>query len=91
MFKPNLPRDDEPFFTLLGRDDVAPHFARAYGYYLQGHVTLAQQELAQIGVVMSTAETLPANHSKVRSCFDMADEMAAYNRKLALGTIKVTK
>lgn len=84
MFTPHLPREDEPFFTLLGRDAVAPHFARAYGYYLQGHVSLAQQELAQIGVVMSTTETLPANHLKVRSCFDMADEMSAYHKKLVL-------
>ena len=84
MYKPHLPREDEPFFALLGRDDVAPHFARAYGYYLQGHVSLAQQELAQIGVLMSTTETLPGNHPKVRSCFEMADEMTAYHRKQLL-------
>ena len=84
MYKPHLPREDEPFFALLARDEAAPHFARAYGYYLQGQVAMAQQELAKIGVIMAELFPLPAHHSKVRSCFETADEMAAYHRKLII-------
>lgn len=83
-YSPNHPHGDEPFFALLGRDEVAPIFARAYGYYLQGHATLAQQEIARAGEMMSRIEPLPANHPKVRSCFDMAEEMTDYHRTLVI-------
>jgi|GEM_PF-3647854 len=77
---------DEPFFQLLGRDDVAPHFARAYGYYLQGHVPLAQQELAQIGVKMALTEPLSPHHPKVRSCFETASAMESFAVRKAVGS-----
>lgn len=84
MYKPHLARADEPFFVLLGRDDVAPHFARAYGYYLQGQVALAQDELSRIGSMVAQVTPLASHHDKVRSCFTIADEMTAYRRSEVL-------
>lgn len=80
MYAPHNPRTDEPFFSLLGRDDVAPNFARAYGYLLQGQIEMAQAELAKATSHMARLEPLPPHHQKVRSCFEVADEMAAYRR-----------
>jgi len=79
-YEPNQPRDNEPFFALLGRDDSAPKFARAYGYLLQGQVEMAMAEISKVTSSMSKLDPMPAHHSKVRSCFDMADKMDEFRR-----------
>lgn len=80
VYAPSNPRADEPFFALLGRDDSAPKFARAYGYLLQGQIEMAMGELAKVTSSMAQLEPMAAHHPKVRSCFEMADEMDIYRR-----------
>ena len=44
MFDASKANEDEPFFTLLGRDPAAPHIVRAWAYRRIGQPTLAAIE-----------------------------------------------
>lgn len=84
MFDPSNPRDDEPFFTLLGRDAAAPHLIRAWAYKRCGQHGLAQQEAAKADAVMLFNEPQMPGDPQITSAFKIADEMEAYARKQAL-------
>jgi hypothetical protein len=85
MFDPSLPRADEPFFTLLGRDPAAPHLLRAWAYKRMGQDALAQQEAAKANAITLHSEPQSPGDDQIRSAFKVADDMEAYFRNQATG------
>ena len=85
MFDPSKPRDDEPYFTLLGRDPAAPHLLRAWAYKRMGQDALAQQEAAKANAITLHSEPQSSGDEQIRSAFRIADDMESYFRALATG------
>jgi len=84
MFDPSNPKEDEPFFTLLGRDSAAPHLLRSWAYRRCGNLAMAQQEAAKADAVTLFSEPQLPGDPQITSAFKIAAEMEAYARKLAL-------
>lgn len=81
MFKPRDVREGEQVFALLGDDPLAPLFAEAYGYLIQGQLGMAQEALAKMSAII---EPLPVYDPKVRSCFEFANDARERQKIIAV-------
>ncbi|MBL4870069.1 MAG: hypothetical protein JKX72_03845 [Robiginitomaculum sp.] len=80
MFDASNPRDNEPFFTLLGRDPAAPHIIRAWAYKRCGQDGLAQIEASKANAITEPVFAQNSGEEQIRSAFTLADEMETYRR-----------
>jgi len=81
MFKPRDVREGEQVFALLGDDPLTPLFAEAYGYLIQGQLSMAQEAITKMSTII---EPLPAYDPKVRSCFAFANDCRDRQKLLAI-------
>lgn len=91
MFNAPKTKEDEPFFTLLGRDPAAPHIVRAWAYRRIGQPTLAAVESSKADSIINQSEPQHSGDEQIRSAFNLADRMEAYQRQLMLGNLKADK
>ena len=91
MFDASEAKEDEPYFTLLGRDPAAPHIVRAWAYRRLGQPTLAAIESSKADSIINQSEPQHSGDEQIRSAFHLADKMEAYQRQAALGNLKADK
>lgn len=91
MFDAPKINENEPFFTLLGRDPAAPHIVRAWAYRRSGQPTLAAIESSKADALTDRADPQHSGDEQIRSAFHLADQMEAYRRDLTLGNLKADK
>jgi len=91
MFDASKANENEPFFTLLGRDPAAPHIVRAWAYRRIGQPTLAAIESSKADSIINQAAPQHSGDEQIRSAFNLADQMEDYQRQLALGNLKADK
>lgn len=84
VYQPSVPKEGEPYFTVLGRDKKAASIARLYGYLLMGQVDMAKRELDTAISVTVQSQPMPPHDAKVRSCFDCGEALERYYRKEAI-------
>lgn len=81
MFKARDVNEGEQVFALLGDNPLTPQFAEAYGYIIQGQLSMAQDVLVKMSVSL---EPLPSGDEQVISCFRFAADCRERQRMLAI-------
>jgi len=84
MFDASKPRTDEPFFTLLGRDIVAPQMIRAWAHWRCGNYELAMYEASRGLSVTMNMEPQNSSDPQIIAAFKMADDIEVYQRDMAI-------
>ena len=82
-FAPN-PNVDEPFFTLVARDPVAPPLIDAWAYLRQGQFTLAQRALEAVFSSAAQIEPQRNDDPQILAAFRVSGEMTAWANKKAV-------
>ena len=71
---------DEPFFTLLGRDPMAPALIEAWAYLRSGQIGAAEIAFKQaVDAGMHIDPQLPGE-AQIRSAFEVAEECRQWAR-----------
>jgi hypothetical protein len=75
---------DEPFFTLLARDPVAPPLIEAWAYLRSGQLQAAEIAFRQAVDAATHIEPQPPGDSQIVSAFRCAEETRAWRRNKLL-------
>jgi hypothetical protein len=71
---------DEPFFTLLARDPVAPPLIEAWAYLRSGQIGAAEIAFRQAMDAATHIEPQMPGEAQIRSAFEVAEECRAFAR-----------
>jgi hypothetical protein len=77
---------DEPSFTLLARDPIAPSLIEAWAYLRSGQIGAAEIAFKQASDAATHISPQMPGEAQIRSAFEVADECRAWTRaKLVSG------
>lgn len=76
--------DEEPVFTLLGRDPVAPSLIEAWAYLRSGQVGAAEIAFKAATDASSFIDAQMPGEAQIRSAFEVAEECRKWLRKKAV-------
>jgi hypothetical protein len=77
---------DEPSFTLLARDPIAPSLIEAWAYLRSGQIGAAEIAFKQAADAASHIHPQMPGEAQIRSAFEVADECRTWARaKLVSG------
>ena len=71
---------DEPFFTLLARDPIAPSLIEAWGYLRSGQIGAAEIAFKQAIDAGTHIDPQMPGEAQIRSAFEVADECRHWAR-----------
>jgi hypothetical protein len=71
---------DEPVFTLLGRDPVAPALIEAWAYLRSGQIGAAEIAFRQASDASTHISPQMPGEAQIRSAFEVAEECRAWMR-----------
>jgi hypothetical protein len=71
---------DEPFFTLLARDPIAPSLVEAWAYLRSGQIGAAEIAFKQAADAATHIDPQMPGEAQIRSAFEVADECRQWAR-----------
>jgi hypothetical protein len=71
---------DEPVFTLLGRDPMAPPLIEAWAYLRSGQIQAAEIAFKQAMDAATHIQPQLPGEAQIRSAFEVAEECRSYAR-----------
>ncbi|CAN1559472.1 PIN_EXO1 domain containing protein [Caulobacteraceae bacterium] len=71
---------DEPFFTLLARDPIAPALVEAWAYLRSGQIGAAEIAFKQAVDAATHIDPQMPGEAQIRSAFEVADDCRQWAR-----------
>ncbi len=78
--------ENEPVFTLLARDPIAPPLIEAWAYLRSGQIGAAEIAFKQAMDAATHIEPQMPGEAQIRSAFEVAEESRAFARAKLLQT-----